>query len=60
MRDDISSCLLSSRLFFYFRSTNKVQLSNWKFVVYCRLTTINVSLSLDQNRCRYPLIMYLS
>ena len=43
---------------FDFRSTNIVQLS--KYVVYGRLTTIDDSLSLDPNRCHYPLITYLT
>ena len=45
---------------FDFRSTNVVQLSNRKYVIYGRLMTIDDSLSLDPNRCRYPLITYLS
>ena len=45
---------------FDFRSTNVVQLSNRKYVVYGRLTTIDDSLSLDPNRCHYPLITYLT
>ena len=42
-----------------FCSANVVQLSNWKNVIYGCLTTIDDSLSLDPNRCHYPLITYL-
>ena len=56
MGDDIRS----GSICFDFCSTNVVQLSNRKYVVYGRLTTIGNSLSLDPNRCHYPLITYLS
>ena len=56
MGDDIGS----GSVCFDFCSTNVVQLSNRKYVVYGRLTTIDESLSLDPNRCDYPLITYLS
>ena len=55
MGDDIGS----GSVCFDFRSTNVVQLSNQKYVVYGRLTTIDDSLSLDPIRCHYPLITYL-
>ena len=35
-----------------------VQLSAAQYVVYGRLTTIDVSLSLNPNRCHHPLINY--
>ena len=40
-------------------SVNVVQLSNWKYVIYGCLMTIDHSLSLDPNRCYYPLITNL-
>ena len=45
---------------FDFGSTNVVHLSNRKYVFYDGLTTIDDSLSLNPNRCHYPLITYLS
>ena len=60
MGDDIGSGLLSMAVCFDFPSTNVVQLSNRKYVVYGCLRTIHDSLSLDPNRCHYPLITYLS
>ena len=56
MGDDIGS----GSVCFDFCSTNVVQLSNQNYVVYGRLTTIDDSLSLDPNRCHYPLITYLT
>ena len=55
MGDDIGS----GSVHFYFCSTNVVQLSNWKYVIYGCLTTTDDSLSLDPNQCHYPLITYL-
>ena len=43
---------------FWFRSANLVQLSNPKYFVYGRLMTLDNSLSLEPNRCHYPLITY--
>ena len=51
MGDDNGLGLLSMAICFDFRSTNIVQLSNWKYVIYSCLTTIDDSLSLNLNRC---------
>ena len=40
--------------------STKVQLSNCKYVIYGRPTTIDDSLSLDLNGCHNPLITYLN
>ena len=56
MGDDIGS----GSVCFDFRSTNVVQLSNWKYVVYGHLTIIDKSLLLDPNRWHYPFITYLN
>ena len=54
MGDDIGS----GSVCFDFCSTNVVQLSNWKYVVYRGLTTIEDTMSLDLNQCHNPLITY--
>jgi len=56
MGDDIGS----GSVCFDFRSTNVVQLSNWKYIVYGHLTIIDKSLLLDPNRWHYPFITYLN
>ena len=56
MGDDIGS----GSVRFDFCSTNVVQLSNRKYVIYGCLTTIDDSMSLDPNQCHYPLITYLN
>ena len=60
MGDEIGWGMSSMVICFDFFSTNVVQLSNQKYVVYGRLTTIHNSLSLNPNRCHYPLKTYLS